>query len=159
MSEPKVQRKIENFGWSGMAYGLFGSVLLFIALPAMSCSLYLGVTLIFDENSSVIVASETARLSEWANYIRAEHPENDGIILSVGVETTESDVEQLGRMRELATRLALIDQNIYTKIIFTSDKIHPTPKGAWGARRENDIKHVAIQYIPTRKDFYEPCMK
>lgn len=132
---------------------------LFVSLPAISCSRYVGITLIFAENSSVIAASEMVRLNDWAKYIRAEYPENNGIILSVGVETTEIDVEQLGRMRELATRLALIDQKISARVLFTSEKIHPAPKGAWGTRPENDIKRVAIQYIPLRQDFYEPCSK
>jgi len=137
---------------------LIGLMLIFVVSPADACSRYVGITMIFKENSATLIPDETARLSKWVDHVKEHYPRNNGILLVPGAETTESDARQLARRRELAVRLALIDLNLATKDVFVPDEIHPMPHAAWGPRQENDIKRVTIQYFPDSREFYEPCV-
>lgn len=104
--------------------------------------------MIFEENSAEISLENRALLTDWAKLVKSQFPPISLIELDVHVSKTEDDLIQIGRMRELAVRLALIDLNITAPEFLPSTKIWTEPPGLWGPARANDVKRVNVQVSP-----------
>jgi len=141
-----------------MVCRFIASLLFLLSFSVGACTRYVGITLLFNENSAIVVPGQMARLMQWVDEVKVKYPRNNGILVVPGVETTESNALHLARRRELAVRLALIDLDLTTKNLFVEEEIHPAPRGAWGVQRENDVKHVIIQYLPDSREFDKPCI-
>ena len=80
--------------------------------------------------------------------MRHKYKIRDAIDSEPAAETTEWDAEQLGRNRELAVRLALIDDNFIVPIFRTTEKV--TIERARAARDDGAIetRSVWLNFLP-----------
>jgi len=134
-------------------------LLLTLAASAFSCSRYYGITLHFAEKSAVIPHEELLRFGHWAKETQVRYPDSQAIVVEAGVETTEENWQHFGRMRERAARLALIDFDILSKDVYTSERILRSRPENYTQENKNDGRTAGIQYIGSHPDFTRPCFK
>ncbi|MCZ2499287.1 hypothetical protein GN316_21225 [Xylophilus sp. Kf1] len=119
---------------------------------AFACSVIITTSVFFDQNSAVIERMQMAALTDWVAQVENDYPDREAIIIVPNVDETEADGNQLGRMRELAVRLALLDLIFTASIVEPSEKVFIWPAGALGDGEENDVKRVELQIIPKQRD-------
>lgn len=133
------------------------AVLIFFAalipLKISACSYYFGVGIFFENNSAVIDVAQMNKLAAWAEKTRKYQGDNS-LDLDVTVEKSESDPVSLGRRRELAVWLALIDLHMtpWAKI-HPSNHIEVIPPG-YGMKGGGDVKRVEISYFPDQTKYH-----
>ena len=142
-----------------MAFKKSMLLLLVVSQQAYSCTYYVGTTVVFSENSAVIEPAEMHLLDAWADKIKKTYPEGKLITLEPSAEPQELEPEKLGRRRELAVRLALIDLHVTAGTVSPSENVYMSPPGGWGSRREQGGKAVSISYLPSDPTFYKPCTR
>ena len=115
---------------------------------AQACSPIEAIGISFEKNSSVIPEKERLALQAWTGRMRHKYKIRDAIDSEPAAETTEWDAEQLGRNRELAVRLALIDDNFIVPIFRTTEKV--TIERARAARDDGAIetRSVWLNFLP-----------
>lgn len=124
-----------------------------MTINAFACSYYAGIGIYFDKNSAEISDHEMKRLAKWAANIHETYPGADSLDIEVVNEIGETDGQQLGKRRELALRLALVDLNITAPVVHTSDKIDAWPEKYYG----ENVKRADVSYHPVAPFHRRDC--
>lgn len=133
--------------------GILSACCILMAPSAFSCSYYAGIGIFFEKNSAVISALEMKRLAEWAEYIHKTYPGADSLDIGVVNEVGERDLQSLGRQRELALRLALIDLRITAPVVYTEEKMDAWPENHYGS----NVKRADVSYHPVAPFHRRDC--
>ena len=102
----------------------------------------------FSKDSAVISQEQLSRLSIWTMELSTKYPRHASIVVSANVQNDESDVMLLGRQRELAVRLALIDMNFTRAPVHVAEKISVRAINGLGGLLSEDVKRVELQLAP-----------
>ena len=121
---------------------------LFFTHQSFACSVIITTEVFFETNSAVIRKEELSSLSEWTEKVALDYPKRRVIIMVTNVDKTETDGQQLGRDRELAVRLALLNLNFTAYEVAASPKVFVWTAGELGEGLRNDVKRVELQIIP-----------
>lgn len=119
-----------------------------LPISASACSVIITTDIFFEKNASSISEKEFSKLSRWLKKARSDYPNASPISLSTNVEENEVDGEHLGRQRELAVRLAIIDIDPSSPTTKTFEKVFSWNIGAPGELEREDVKRVELQYFP-----------
>ena len=131
-----------------LAKSIFVLLIIFFTQQSFSCSVIITTEVFFEKNSAVIRKEELSGLSEWTEKVARDYPKRRTIIMVTNVDKTETDGQQLGRNRELAVRLALLNLNFTAYEVAASPKVFVWRAGELGEGSRNDVKRVELQIIP-----------
>lgn len=127
---------------------LAGLLIMSAPVGVAACSPIKGLGVLFENNSSIISPSEMVKLSKWTAWLRKNYPERESIELEVNAETQEENAEQLGRARELAVRLALIDLDFTAPEFYPAEHVRIQPP-VWSAFYGGmETRSVWIVFLP-----------
>lgn len=125
-----------------------GVAVIFRCAAAEACGPIENIDVYFPKDSAVISPEQLRRLSIWTVDLLKKYPWHSYIVLSANVQSDEHDVMQLGRQRELAVRLALIDMNFTRAPVHVADRIYVRAINGLGGALSEDVKRVELGLAP-----------